>query len=576
MNGDVPAVEPDYEATIPAMLGHVAARFGGLPAVMIDDRVVTYRQLDEQSALLARGLLAMGVGKGMRVGILLPNGPDFAVVFAAVTRIGAVAAPLSTLYQGPELAGVLKTAAIRFLVCAARYRSHDYLARLEEALPGLAGQRAGAIAVPGAPSLRSVLVVGEASYPWANLLFPSADRSLGEHPGFTAEMLAACEALVRPVDPVCIIHTSGSTAAPKGVVHSHAAFIRHSFQMATLFSPLGEGDRVIGMRPFFWVGGLVAQLFYCLQVGACHVTAKDQTDETVLQMIEDRGITMLAGDESWFQQLRHVPLLRAAGIEVVELNPEFSAVARLAADGRLAFDSSSLSARIPVAEHPDVQRLPWTFGMTEFLGAHTSLPFQALGPEGRNRVGGLPVPGTRSRIRNPETGAPMAPGEQGELEVRGYSMMLGIDGREPAELWTDDGFYRTGDLATIDADGYVTLIGRIGDGFKSRGANVAPLEVELALYAYTEIERCCVLPIPDPDRKGDNMVVAAIQTRGDAAVDEQAIITGLRTRLSSYKVPVRLVRFPAAAIPTTGSGKILKPELLAMVAERMRAAHTIS
>jgi acyl-CoA synthetase (AMP-forming)/AMP-acid ligase II len=569
MMRDLPAVEPNYEATIPGMLVHNAARFGDLPAVMHEDHTITYRKLNDQSAAMALGLLAMGVGKGMRVGILLPNGPDFVTVFAAVTRIGAIAAPLSTLYQGPELVGVLKSAAIRFLICADRYRSHDYLTRLEEALPGLAEQRPGALAVPHAPNLRAVMVIGDTGRPWASSLFAEVERVLAERSGFTDQMLAASEAVVRPTDPVCIIHTSGSTAAPKGVVHCHSALIRHTFQMATEFSPLGEGDRVMAMRPFFWVGGLVAQLFYCLQVGACHVSPNDYSDETVLRLIEDRGVTMLAGDESWFQKLRVAPLLCGAGIEVVEISAEFAAIARIGSDGSPAFVSSSLTARMPIVEHIAVERLPWTFGMTEMLGAHTSLPFQVFCPDDRDRVGGLPVPGVRARIRNPETGEAVAPGEQGELEVRGYSMMLGMDGREPAELWTDDGFYCTGDVATIDADGYVTLIGRLGDGFKSKGANVAPLEVELALYGFTEIERCCVLPVPNPHRQGDNIVVAVIQTRSDAPVDEQAIIGGLRTRLSSYKVPERLFHFRLEDMPVTGSGKIVKPALLEMVSERM-------
>lgn len=567
MNGDIPATEPDFLPAIPAMLAAMRARHGDRPAVAGGAVSLTYRQLDELSADLALGLLAMGVGKGDRVGILLPNGPDFAVVFLAVTRIGGVAAPLSTLYQGPELAWVLEHAAIRVLVTARAYRGHDYLARLEESIPALSSQVPGEIAMTAAPSLRRVLVVGECDRPWAQALGPAVAEALVARPGFDRAFLTAAEAQVRPSDTLCVIHTSGSTANPKGVVHGHGPFIRHAFQMAKDFTPIGPGDRVVGLRPFFWVAGLAAQLFYCWQVGACLVTPDDNADATILREIKQGGATMVAGDEMWHQQLRHSPVLLGAGYEMIEMTVEFSAVARRGVDGQLAFVSPALAQRGVKPEHVDLARLPWTFGMTEFLGAHTSLPFGVYGPADRPRVSGLPVPGVRARICDPETHEILPPGVPGELEVRGYSMMLGMDGRERGELWTDDGFYRTDDLAMMDGDGFITLIGRLGDGFKVKGANVAPLEVEQAIYAFTEVERCCVLGVPRNASKTDSLVVAVVQPRPGERIDEAAILAGLKTRLSSYKVPQQLLVFAATDFPVTGSGKVRRSELLNRVTE---------
>ena len=569
MAGDVPETQPDFRATIPGMLRAVADRFADQPAICGGGHSISYRELEAKSAELARGLLALGVGKGDRVGILLPNGPEFAVVFLAATRIGAVAAPLSTLYQGAELRWVLEHAAIRWLVTASTYRSHDYLARLEGALPGLAEQDAHAIAVPGAPFLRGIFVPEETDRPWARPLFAAAAAALGARPEFDAAFLSAVEAQIAPADPVCIIHTSGSTAHPKGVIHGHGPFIRHTYQMAKDFTPLGPGDRVVALRPFFWVAGLAAQLFYCLQAGACHITIDSPSDEALLRAIKEQGMNMIAGDESWYQNLLHSPVMRDAGFEFVELSVEFAGLARRDAAGKLQFLSPNLAARLPEPEHLETDRFPWTFGMTEFLGAHTSLRFGEQAPVDRSRVGGRPIPGARARICDPETHAILPPGVPGELEVRAYSMMQGMDGRERTELFTDDGYYRTDDLATMDADGYVTLIGRLGDGFKVKGANVAPLEVEMALYGFPEIERCCVLGVPLDRARTDHLVVAVVQPRPGVQIDEAAILAGLKASLSSYKVPHHIMVFAPEDIPITGSGKIKRSQLQERVAERL-------
>jgi fatty-acyl-CoA synthase len=207
--------------------------------------------------------------------------------------------------------------------------------------------------------------------------------------------------------------------------------------------------------------------------------------------------------------------------------------------------------------------------MTEFLGAHTSLPFREFSPSDRPRVSGRSVPGVRSRICDPETHEILPPGIPGELEVRGYSMMLGMDGRERGDLWTDDGYYRTDDLAVLDDDGYITLIGRLGDGFKVKGANVAPLEVEQALYKFGEIERCCVLGIPRNGSMTDNLVVAVLQIQPGQQFDKAAAIAQLKTQLSSFKVPTEFLIFGPADFPITGSGKIKRSDLKAKVVEHL-------
>lgn len=568
---EVPVTQPDFVPTMPALLHALCNRYADNPAVTGGGKTLSYRDLEEQSAEMGVRLLAMNLGKGDRVGILLPNGPDFVVAFMAITRIGAVAAPLSTLYQAAELQWVLEHAAIRCLITAASYRSHDYLTRLEVALPGLADQHAGAIALAGAPFLRTVLVLGSTDRSWAQPLAEGLAAAKAARPAFGKGMLAAAEAQVHPCDPVCVIHTSGSTANPKGVIHGHGPFIRHTYQMAMDYTPLSPGDRVVALRPFFWVAGLAAQLFYCLQAGACHITIDSPSDAALLNEIENGGMTMLAGDESWFQKLRHSPVLLSQGYEFFELSVEFAAVARRHADGSHTLLSTGLTAKLPKPEHLDTEGFAWTFGMTEFLGAHTSLRWREYGPADRPRVSGRSIPGVHARICDPKTHEILPPGTPGELEVRGYSMMLAMDGREARDYLTSDGYYRTDDLAMMDADGYITLIGRLGDGFKVKGANVAPLEVEMALMGFNEIELCCVLGVPLDLNRTDHLVVAVVRPRQGAEIDQATLQAELKSRLSSYKVPEHIMVFALEDIPVTGSGKIKRSELLVRVTERLAA-----
>lgn len=569
MAGNAPGVEPDFLATIPAMLHAVADRFADNDAIVAGDTSLTYRELEAHSAEMAMGLLAMNVGKGDRVGILLPNGPDYAVVFMAITRIGAVAAPLSTLYQAAELQWVLGHAAISCLITAPQFRNHDYLARLEAALPGLAEQSAGAIAVPAAPFLRNVLVMGNNDRSWAEPLTGAIAGAKAARPEFNQAFLAAVEAQVRPSDPACVIHTSGSTANPKGVVHGHGPFIRHTYQMAISYTPLSQGDRVIGLRPFFWVAGLIAQLFYCWQAGACHVTIDSPSDATVLHAIDHHGVNVIAGDESWFQKLRYSSQLLDAGYEVFELSNEFCGVAQPDANGKMRFLSENLAAKIPEPVHHHTDRFAWTFGMTEFQGAHTSSPWNVHGPSDRPRSSGRLIPGVEARVCDPKSHEILPPNTPGELEVRGYSMMVSMDGREMRDVLTNDGFYRTDDLTVIDDDGYITLIGRLGDGFKVKGANLAPLEVEMALLEFNAIELCCVVGVPLDQHRTDHTVVAVVHPRKQAQIDAVAIKSELKTRLSSYKVPDHIMVFALEDIPITGSGKIKRSELLAKVTQRL-------
>lgn len=543
---------PEFKPTIDGLIHHIAARFGDSEAIVRDGRRLTYRELEKGSADIARALLERGVSKGTRIGLMMPPTPEFVLFMLAIGRIGAVVVPLSTLYQAPELSWVLANGEVDHLVVADRFLNHDYLVRLEEALPGLAGS------VPPyrlhvAPRLRTIWVTGEESREWSR---PAAELQAGSEVIDDA-MLRAIEDKVSPADPLVIIHTSGSTANPKGVIHGHGPFVRHSYQMSMDFYPFGAGDRVLTTRAMFWVAGLVATLFYALQAGACVITTSDGSPANVLRLIEEERAMGLAGDSGWFDVLRQSDELSGAGYDVVRLNMDKAAFAR---EGR--YLSPQVERRYGAPRHIPTGRIARTYGMTETLGGHTSARWDELLPEDRPSWQGRALPGVELRIIDPETRAILPPGETGELLVRGYCLMLGLTGKERNEVFDEEGYYATGDLCTLDADGYLKFESRMGEMIKIHGANVAPIEVELAMTGLLGIEKAAVVGVP----RGEELeLTAAVLMAPGRSLDAAAVTAELKQKLSSFKVPKRIVCMDEATLPMTGSGKIKKGELLALL-----------
>lgn len=549
--------DPGFPPTIPALIERFASRYGDAEAIVRDGKRVSFAGLNVRSATIARALMASGATAGSRIAILAPPGPEFVLAVLAAGRIGAVAVPLSTLYQAPELQWVLANAGIAHLIAADTFLRHDYLERLEEALPELAGKSCQPLYLDAAPRLRTIHVIGTGTRKWSRP-FSELER---EPTDVGPAMLAAAEKLVTPSSPFCIIHTSGSTAHPKGIVHGHGPLVRHSWQMGMDFCPFGPGDRIVTTRAMFWVAGFVATLFYALNNGSCLVTTTDGSPQAILGLIENEQATGLAGDSGWFDVLRESDPFREAGLDVVRLNMDSAGLVR---DGR--FLGGQLQGRFGSPAHLPNPRFARTFGMTETLGGHTSLRADELLPEDLPSWQGKPVPGVDVRIVDPQTRQPVAIGEIGELLVRGYCLMLGIDGKERRDVFDDEGFYPTGDLCRVDDRGFLKFESRLGEMVKVHGANVAPLEVELAMTGLLGIEKAAVVGVP---REGDTVLAAAVLMAPDRQLDEDAVRTHLKRNLSSYKVPARIFAFDAETLPATGSGKVIKHLLLPLVAEKL-------
>ncbi len=519
--------ELDYQPTMPAVLRRAAELFGDRPYIVTDEETTTFVDLERRSRQLAKRLLAVGVGKGTRVGMHIPVGNDWVVAWAATARIGALAMPFSTLYVPGELRRVLRMGDIHLLLAPSVMFGRDHAGFLERAIPGLASSDAGSLLLPSVPYLRSVMVLGDCTRAWAT---PAGGESSEPSARVSDEILDAVENEVVPADEMVVIFTSGSTSEPKAVVHTQGAVFRKT-SLPTPGVPPPGGCVFVG-QPFFWVGGL-QNLGSAIQSGATIVCQPKPDPAAALALIERTRATMVIAWANTTQRLR--------------ADPSFA-----------TFDLSAAPQLTMPDGDPELRHN--SLGMTETMGPHTGFarpgapPEETVTPIPERLRGsfGAPLPFIEHKIVDPVSGDDLAEGEEGEVCVRGYCLMTRMYKRERHEVFDRDGWYHTGDRGSF-RDGYLFFTGRVTEMIKTHGANVSPREVEILLEAQPDVAQAYVMGVPDADR--GEQVVAAIVPAAPGALDVDDLRRRLAAELSSYKVPRRFVILRDEEVPWLASGK---------------------
>lgn len=536
-------VAADCPCTIGGLLRRSVARAPSADAIVTPGEALTYRQLDARTTEFAQSLVAIGAGKGTRIGLLAPDGPLWLIAFLAATRIGALVSPISTLATGPELAHILRHSDAQILIGVRRFLRHDYAERLKAALPDLprSGPRAGALHLEAAPYLRSIWLDDARGSDWAS---SHAELLAQDKP--PAGLIAAMEAEVVGSDDAVVIYTSGSSASPKAVLHTHRSAAQHSQVIAEQFR-IQPSDRLMPLLPLFWVGGLVMAL-EVLGAGATLVYPASPSLDDVAAAIEGLSVNRI---NSWGPQLEKVrQVLQARG-----LDPD--------AIGGLAPQRTSEGVAVP----PD--RAANMLGMTESFGPHSSEPLGVLMPDKRRGASGRATSDYERRVVDPETGEVLGPGASGELQLRRGGLMRGYYKMDPDRVFTADGYFPTSDIVRIDEDGYLYFERRGGDMLKTGGANVSRLEVEAALRLLPEVAQAIVVGLPD-DAAGQVVAAAVVPSPGQAPTAE-LLKAALRRLVSSYKVPKHIVLISAEEIPWTPSQKVQLGEMARMIADRISA-----
>ena len=255
-----------FAPTIPNLLRHAVEAFGAREFVADDARTLSYSDVNEASSVIARGLLAMGSGKAARVGLLIPNVVDWVLCWLGAARTGALTQPLSTLYKPAEIEYCLAHLDVETLFVAERYGSVDFVERLEQALPDLRDQKSDTLRLPSHPYLRRIVVLGATDRVWAFKGLDSLHLAADDEPRIDDAFLRQVEDRIAPADLLVTISTSGSTAYPKAVVHTHGTAVRapHEFLDYIDFQP---GERNLASMPMFWVGGLNCNLIAAMHCG---------------------------------------------------------------------------------------------------------------------------------------------------------------------------------------------------------------------------------------------------------------------------------------------------------------------
>ncbi|MGW2391150.1 AMP-binding protein [Streptomyces lydicamycinicus] len=511
--------------TIGADLTRTIARFGDREALVevASGRRWTYAELGRAVDEVALGLLAKGVAKGDRVGIWAPNCAEWVLVQYATARIGAILVNVNPAYRVHELGYVLRQAGISVLVSATHHRTSDYRGMIEQVRDG-------------SPALREVIYLGDDT--WGALLAAGAT--------VPPQRLTACEQELTADDPVNIQYTSGTTGFPKGATLSHHNILNNGYWVGETLA-YTEQDRVCLPVPFYHCFGMVMGNLGATSHGACIVIPAPAFDAAAtLRAVQDERCTSLYGVPTMF---------------IAELNhPDFA-----------SYDLSSLRTGIMagspcpeevmkrVVAEMHMTEVSICYGMTETSPVSTQTRRDDDLAHRTTTVGRV-LPHIEVKVADPASGVTVPRGTPGELRTRGYSVMLGYwaEPERTAEAIDPARWMHTGDLAVMNDDGYVRIVGRIKDMIIRGGENVYPREIEEFLYTHPKIADVQVVGVPD-EKYGEEIAACVILRDPEDPLTHDELAAYCRSHLAHYKVPRHLEILDA--FPMTVSGKVRKIEL---------------
>ncbi|HEX6492148.1 MAG TPA: AMP-binding protein [Candidatus Dormibacteraeota bacterium] len=506
--------------TIGENLRRTVERFADREALVVRQQGyrATYGELWEQTGRAARGLMARGVRRGDRVGVWAPNRYEWVIVQYATARIGAILVNINPAYRTAELEYALNQSAISFLILARAFRTSDYA--------GMLGEVRGRC-----PELREALVLEDG---WDALLRDSEQ--------VPEEQLAELESKLQFDDAINIQYTSGTTGFPKGATLSHHGILNNGYFTTELIN-LTHEDRLCIPVPFYHCFGMVLGNLACTTHGSVMVIPGEAYDpEAVMETVQAERCTSLYG----------VPTMFIGELD----HPRFA-----------EFDYSTLRTGImagspcPVEVMKRVQTLmnmpevTIAYGMTETSPVSTQSSTDDPLDKRVSTVGRI-HPHVEIKIVDPETGAVVPRGERGELCTRGYNVMLGYWNNEEATRGAIDAgrWMHTGDLATMDEDGYLNIVGRIKDMIIRGGENIYPREIEEFLYGHPDVSDVQVIGVPS-ERYGEE-VMAWVKLREGASVTDEQLVGYCRGKIATFKIP-RYWKF-VDEFPMTVTGKIQK------------------
>ncbi len=522
--------------TLGAFAEQVCAAHLDRPALVFDDPLRggqtlrwTYRELLGQARAVAGSLVKAGVRPGDRVAILMANRPEAVASFFGAAMAGAVVTPLSTFSTAAELAQLLTLAKPVALLAQNRMGTRDFGA-------DIAGELAGDIAALGC---RTVLV-GE---DW--------EAFLAEGSAIPAQAIKAAGSTVTPDSDGLLIFSSGTTATPKGILHGQRAPTLQFWVQAELFGRTPD-TRMWTALPLFWTAGMNTAMGATLAAGGCWVMQEGFDAGQALRLMARERVT-----EPY--TLPHQA--RALGEHPDWLTTDLSSLRQVY--------GKSVFTRHPTVKGDPTWQMPVGWGMSEtcaFVSGHAS----HCGRDVTARSLGRILPGSELAILDVNSGQVTELGNDGELLVRGATVMKHYLGKDPSECFDADGWLHTGDVGHLDEQGELHWTGRLTEMIKTGGANVSPAEIEVQMRACPDVRLARVLGIPD--ERLEQIAVLCVELTEGADTDADSLRAFLRQRLAAYKVPKQVLIFEDGQIPLTASGtKVRDDELRRLVMTRLES-----
>jgi fatty-acyl-CoA synthase len=538
VRGDTQAVLS--EQSIPALLADRVARFGERPAVLFREQGVrwTWREFAAVVDELAAGLLGLGLQRGDRLGIWSPNRAEWLVTQFATARIGVILVNINPAYRLSELEYALNVSGCRAIVTAERLKSSMYLQMLNTLAPELATCAPGELKSAKLPALQWVIRLGSEATPGMLNYDTLLER---DRASLSRRQLDALSAQLDCFEAINIQFTSGTTGNPKGATLTHHNVLNNARFIAQAMN-FSEADSLCIPVPLYHCFGMVLAVLACVSSGARMVFPGEAFEPlATLQAVAEERCTALHGVPTMFiAELDHP---RFAEFDLSSLRT-----------GIMAGSPCPIETMKRVVATMHMREVTIAYGMTETspvsFQSSTSDPL-----ERRVATVGRIQPRLEAKVVDPATGQVVPVGEKGELLVRGYSVMQGYWGNaaRTAEA-VRDGWMFTGDLATLDAEGYCNIVGRAKDMLIRGGENVYPREVEEFLFRHPKVQSVQVFGVPDP--KYVEEVCAWITLKPGEQCSEAEIRDFCRDQIAHYKVP-RYIRF-VAEMPMTITGKVQK------------------
>ena len=556
----------DTRSTIGDILDIQTQRFAEREALVhaaTGDRF-NYREFHAEVERVARGLLSIGIEKGQHVGIWATNYTEWVLAQFATAKIGAVLVTVNPAYRTSELAYVLEQAQIGALILIGRFRApvltgrtSDYVGMVNEVVPELAAVSPGELNSTRFPHLRHVIFIpphDDVSTPtptptgmwrWDDLLTLAEQTS----PDDLRKRQTQCG----PDDVVNIQYTSGTTGNPKGAMLTHHNLVSNARHVGDAME-MDEHDRLCIPVPFYHCFGCVMGSLNCVVHGSTMIIPAERFDPLqTLHAISAERCTAVHGVPTMFiAQLGHPEF---ANLDLSSLRT-----------GIMAGSPCPIEVMREVIDRMGADRITIAYGQTEASPVVTqTLADDSI--ERRVSTVGKVLPGVEVRLVDPETGLVVGPGQQGELQTRSAMVMKGYFNmpEATADAIDADGWLHTGDLATVDEDGYYKITGRLKDMIIRGGENIYPREIEEFLYTHPQIDDVQVIGVPD-ERFGEE-VMAWVRLKPDADATEESIRDFCRGQIAHYKVP-RYVKF-TDEFPMTVTGKIQKFRMREMAVEEL-------